>query len=139
MRYKQSEHPIAALVTSRIESEGITLSMLAAELGISQSYLTELLLGDKPFSGLRRESVRALAAWLELPAVRLFRLSGLLVPEDYFVEGREQDGDVEQALRRVAASSYAMDAGVDDTMLIGLPAQVRQLLVLVFNDVENRP
>ena len=43
MRYKQSEHPIAALVTSRIESEGITLSMLAAELGISQSYLTELL------------------------------------------------------------------------------------------------
>ena len=137
MRYKESEHPIAALVIRRIKSEKISLSRLASEIGISQAYVSELLLGDKPFSGLRRESLRALAAWLQLPPVRLFMLSGLLLPEDYFAKGSAQDASVEQALQRIALSSYAMEAGVNDTMLMALPDEVKQLLVLAFISIEN--
>ena len=134
MRKKNSGHPIAELVIRRIESEGITLSRLAADVGISQSYLSELLLGDKPFCNLRRDSLRSLAAWLQLPAVRLFLFSGLLRREDFSVLGREQAGDVKQAMLRIAVSSYAVEAGVDASTLVGLPPAVKLLLALVFKD-----
>lgn len=84
MSRKNVGHPLSALLIQGIERQGATISKLAVELGISQSYLSELLAGDKSFSKLDDELVRAMALYINIPAVVAFILSGKLRHQDFF-------------------------------------------------------
>ena len=55
MRRKYLGHPLVALLARSLTQEGQSVSKLSAELGISQSYLSELLVGDKKFNKLDDE------------------------------------------------------------------------------------
>lgn len=134
MRSKNVGHPLAALLTQCLGNEGLTVSKLAVELGVSQSYLSELLAGDKAFSKLDDEFVRSISAYLQIPAVVGLLLAGKLKHQDFVDRPLELNEQLKEAMVKVARSSYALESAVSPLMLMQLPAEVQLLLILVFQD-----
>lgn len=134
MSRKNVGHPLSALLIQGIERQGATISKLAVELGISQSYLSELLAGDKSFSKLDDELVRAMALYINIPAVVAFILSGKLRHQDFFDGLLGLEDRLQGAMYRVGESSYALEAAVTIPTLMKLPTEVKLLLVLVFQE-----
>lgn len=134
MGRKNVGHPLSALLVQAIERQGATISKLAVELGISQSYLSELLGGDKSFSKLDDELVRAMALYINIPAVVAFILSGKLCHRDFIDGAIGLEDRLQGAMYKVGESSYALEAAVTIPTLMKLPTEVKLLLVLVFQE-----
>ena len=132
MRRKYLGHPLVALLARSLTQEGQSVTRLAAEVGISQSYLSELLVGDKQFSKLDDEIVRAIAAHLKIPAVVALLMAGKLRHQDFVDRPMELDEMLEEAVQRIGISSYALESAVTPPMLTQLPSDVKLLLVLIF-------
>ena len=134
MRRKYLGHPLVALLARSLTQQGQSVTKLSAELGISQRYLSELLVGDKQFSKLDDEIVRAIAAHLKIPAVVALLMAGKLRHQDFVDMPLELDEMLQEAIQRIGNSTYAMESAVTAPMLKQLPAEVKLLLVLVFQD-----
>lgn len=134
MRRKYCAHPLVALLAQSLCLQGQSVSKLAVEVGISQSYMSELLVGDKQFSKLDDEIVRAIAAHLKIPAVVALLMAGKLRHGDFVDRPLELDEMLHEAVLRIGNSSYALESAVTASMLTQLPAEVKLLLVLVFQD-----
>lgn len=134
MGRKNVGHPLSALLVQAIERQGATISKLAAELGISQSYLSELLGGDKSFSKLDDELVRAMAQCINIPPIVAFILSGKLCHQDFIDGAIRLEDRLQGAMYKVGESSYALEAAVTIPTLMKLPTEVKLLLVLVFQE-----
>lgn len=132
MRRKYLGHPLVALLARSLTQEGQSVTKLAAEVGISQSYLSELLVGDKQFSKLDDEIVRAIAAHLNIPAVVALLMAGKLRHQDFVDRPLELDEMLDEAVQRIGVSSYALESAVTAPMLTQLPSDVKLLLVLIF-------
>lgn len=134
MRRKYIAHPLVALLAQRLNHQGQGISKLAAEIGISQSYLSELLAGDKHFSKLDDGVVRSIAAYLKVPAVVALLMAGKLKHQDFVDRPLELDEMLQEAVLRIGMSSYAKESTVTTSMLSQLPAEVKLLLTLVYQD-----
>lgn len=64
----------------RVES----ISRVAQQVGISPSYLSQLLSGDKGMESVSDQLLRAFAAYLSMPPVAGFVLAGRLDVADFF-------------------------------------------------------
>lgn len=134
MRRKYLGHPLVALLSRSLTQQGQSVSKLSAELGISQSYLSELLVGDKLFSKLDDEIVRAIAAHLKIPAVVALLMAGKMKHQDFVDSPLEFDEMLQESVLRIGKSSYAMESAVTVPMLSQLPTEVKLLLMLIFQD-----
>lgn len=139
MRNKNVGHPLAALVNQRIEIQGMTVSGLAIQIGFSQSYLSELLSGDKPFNKVDEDRLRSIAVFLELPAVKVFLLAGRLLHDDFFERPHAIRGQLREVMMQIAKSSFGLEASVSESMLENLPEEVKMLLALIFQDAIGLP
>lgn len=130
--------PLATQLLRRMNLNGVTVTAMAKQLGISQSYLSELLVGDKEFSTVRDDLVRAIAAYLGVPVVVCMVLAGRLQHRDFVAPAVDVDARRRAALAEVATSAMAMETAVDIQLLSDIPVPVQYLVVLLFERATGR-
>lgn len=135
---KINRDALATMLAVRRDVEGVAVSTLAGMLGISTSYMSQLLAGDKRFSAASDEVVRAAAKVLELPAVICFLLTGKLRHEDFVEPTVSIEEELEVAMRDLANSPEALELAVDRDDLLELPVPVQHLVAVLFGEVSGR-
>jgi transcriptional regulator with XRE-family HTH domain len=129
---KNELNPLVSLLAMRMRLKGMSEKSLAKHLGISQSYLSQLVTGKKDAAGASETLLRKCAGFVELPAVICFLLSGRLLSQDFFDGEDSFSARVEKALRVVAASRYAQETAVAIEDFGALPGRVQLLIVLLY-------
>ena len=85
MKHKQNNNPEQELINcihSALKTKRITLTDVAANLGISYIHMASMSSGARKISGLRIEKQRALSKFLGLSMIEFFQMCGVLRPED---------------------------------------------------------
>lgn len=124
--------PLAALLYQRMKSEDVSVSNLAEQVGVAQSYLSELLRGDKLFLRLDEERLRAIASYLRVPTVIAYLLAGKLRYADFVEPSIDVDAQLTLAMASIARSPFGLETAVSHQMLAGLPLEVKLLLTLMY-------
>nr|MBL8412054.1 helix-turn-helix transcriptional regulator [Dechloromonas sp.] len=124
--------PLAALLQQRMEYENVSVTNLARRLGVAQSYLSELLRGDKSFQRLDEERLRAVANYLHVPAVIALLLVGRLRHTDFVEPAIDVDTQLSLAMAAIAQSPVGLETAVSQQMLDLLPREVKLLLALIY-------
>lgn len=135
---KRNRDALATMLAVRRDVEGVAVSTLAGMLGISTSYMSQLLAGDKRFSAASDEVVRAAAKVLELPAVICFLLTGKLRHEDFVEPAVSFQEELAMAMRDLAYSPEALELAVDRDDLFAMPVSVQHLVAVLFGQVSGR-
>lgn len=129
---KNELNPFVSLLAAKMRLSGMSEQSLANYLGISQSYLSQLLNGKKNASVVSETLLRRSAGFLEMPAVICFLLAGRLRSEDFFDSSDNLPSRLAKALKAVAASRYAQETSVTSEQLGELPERVQLLIVLLY-------
>lgn len=137
MKQPVKGQPLLDLLQAKLHSDSITLAQLGELLGLSQSYISQLLSGDKPVSALQRDVIRRIAGFLDMPTVLCELLGGRLEASDFFSVRDKYAHALEYALQTVAASNSAMESAVRLDDLLALPDSVKLLLVLLYELAEH--
>jgi transcriptional regulator with XRE-family HTH domain len=85
MKHEQNSNPEQQLINcihSALKANRLTLSDVAAYLGISYIHMASMSNGARKISGLKIEKQRKLAKFLGITMVQFFVLCGLLREED---------------------------------------------------------
>src|SRR5690606_15837202 len=105
---KKGDHlrrALRAAMQQRLHS----LSYVADQVGISQSYLSELMRGDKPIEQVSDKHLRAFAAYLGVPPIAGFVLAGRLDASDFLEVMPSLEERLEKTLKLVCASPSAAE------------------------------
>jgi len=137
MEKMETGRALAARLKERMALNGDSVSKLARGLGVSQGYLSQLLNGDRLFAAVGDDFIRRVAAYLGLPAMICFLLSGKFSIDDFVVASVEQERAFERVLKFVADSTYALEAGVDSVSLRSAPRPIQVLVVLLYQSATN--
>lgn len=113
MKRTPRAHTLAVLLTQKMLGDNCKATDFAKTLGVSQSYFSELLSGDKEFSKLRIGVLRNIAGHLEIPAVVCFMLAGTVHPSD-FINNPEK---VEKALSDAIREQLKLPEGIEVSQL----------------------
>lgn len=139
MKYGNSNREaLATMLAVRREAEGVAVSTMAGMLGISTSYMSQLLAGDKRFSVASDEVIRAAAKVLELPAVICFLLTGKLRHEDFVEPMVSFQAELALAMRDLANSPDALELAVGQDDLLAMPLPVQHLVAVLFGEISGR-
>lgn len=128
---RKIRNPLIAILAARMGCEGLSVSSMAARLGISQGYMSQLLREDKLVTATNDEFIRRCAQYLQLPAVTCFLLAGRLVGSDFYELTMPFERQLEEALSSVARSREARECAVSHEQLLELPTTSQHLLVLL--------
>tara|TARA_R110001583_G_scaffold195553_2_gene376056 strand:+ start:848 stop:1351 length:504 start_codon:yes stop_codon:yes gene_type:complete len=123
---------LAARLRERMLVNGEGVTALSKRLGISQSYMSELLSGDRPLHSLSDNVIREIGAYLGLPPVVCFLLTGKLKHADFMAPPTSYATALNEAMDAVATSKEAIEAAVIAKDLKALPEPIKLLLVLLF-------
>lgn len=132
MTSQHDGRPLAIQLARHIEIKKERVSSVAKQLGVSQSYLSELLSGGRAFAAAGDELLRGVADYLGLPAVACMLLAGKLRPDDFIDPGADAESQLRAALEHVAASTFGMQVAVDAELLQRAPVPVQHLVVRLF-------
>jgi len=108
-----------------------TVSQMAAHVGVSQSYLSQLLNGDKAMDAVSDQHLRRFAAYLGMPPIGAFVLAGRLELADFIEDIPTFEEGISRGLASISSSPSAAEAGVDLTDLERLPVPMKVLIVLL--------
>lgn len=133
---KKGHHLRLALRAAMYERSHGT-SYVAKQVGISQSYLSELMRGDKPMEQVSDKHLRAFAAYLGVPSVAGFILAGRLDASDFLEEIPPLEERLAKALSAVCASPSAAEAQIQESDLAMLPVPVKMLIVLLYQQAQQ--
>lgn len=128
---RKCENPLIALLTVRMATDGLSVTVLGERLGVSQGYMSQLLREDRPVAAASEVFIRECAKYLGMPAVTCFLLAGKLIGADFYKPLIPFEQLLNLALMSVADSHLAKDAAVSYEQLLELPGPVRHLLVLL--------
>lgn len=108
-----------------------TVSQLAVHVGVSQSYLSQLLNDDKAMDALSDQHLRRFAAYLGMPPIGAFVLAGRLELADFIEDIPTFEPGLSRGLASISSSPSAAEAGVDITDLERLPIPMKEIFVLL--------
>lgn len=131
-RGKNKGRVLASMLAAQLRIDGNSITALATTLGISQSYFSQLLSGEKPMTGVSDDVLRKCALYLRVPAVTVFLLAGRLCGADFFDEPEDLNQKLANALKIVAESQHAMDVVVSYDDLLAVTPAVQHLLVQLY-------
>lgn len=92
-------YKLVLMLYERAKDRSISISELAEQTGISQSTLSHLRTGRRHATELERESIEALASWMELPVLAILILAEQVSITDFYVHGTEGEA-MEKNIRR---------------------------------------
>lgn len=114
----------------RMAIEGASVSDLAVRLGVSQSYLSQLLSGDKALASVSDALIRRISRYVYLPPVVCFVLSGKLEVDDFAdCKYDEELRKLERRAALIADSTFALEAGVTREALLEADPRVLSMLI----------
>lgn len=138
MKYeKKCANALVALLLSRMGADGLSVSALAARLGISQGYMSQLLKEDKLIAAASDNLVRECASFLRIAPITAFLLAGRLKSEDFYEPRWSVYEQLEKALNVVATAQQAQEVAVTAEQLGSLPVSVRLLIVLLYESAHG--
>lgn len=117
------------LLESQRRRESLTRKALAARLGLSPAYLSQLLSHDRSLETLSMAAIRRCAEFLGVPVVICLILAGRLTAADFLRQSDALDAALAKALATVASSPRGLEAAVTPAQLQALPREVQLLLV----------
>ena len=126
---------LARLLATKMSIDGQRTGALASDFGISASYMSQLLSGDKSFASVDIVVLRRVARYLGLPGVVCFVLSGKIQHVDFLEPDIDVVVELQNALSVVSQSTYGIEAAVDVDTLWAVPESVRLLVVLMYEAV----
>lgn len=129
---KQKGKRLRAELKKALRNKNDSISGLAAKLGTSQGYLSQLLSGDKPISGVGDSLLRQIADYLGIPVIAVFMLAERLTAADFLAPLSALPDRLNLAITAISQSTAAMESGVETEVLVALPEQVKLLLVLLY-------
>ncbi|NMF86936.1 helix-turn-helix domain-containing protein [Aromatoleum petrolei] len=130
---------LAARLREKMHASREGVTSLAQRLHVSQSYLSELLRGDRPMQGLRDEVIREIAAYLEVPPVVCFLMAEKLRHADFVAPPTSWTVELNKAMEVLAASPQGLEAVVTAEDLKGLPEPAKRLLVALYEYATGSP
>ena len=139
MIYESGKNLLAGMLVAHMSTRQVGVSKLAGMLGISSSYLSQLLSGDKLFASARDDVLRSAAAVLELPPVVAFLLAGRLRHSDFVEPDVSLERELAVAMLELARSPRALEVAVSQDELRQLPRNIQHLLALLHGDATGRP
>lgn len=137
-QYDIKGKPLASALTAHMNKDGASITAVARHLGISQSYLSQLLAGDKSFSAVDDSLLRSVASYLSIPPVIGFLLAERLQHSDFIEPNVEFETKLNAALQIIATSPYALEAAVNAEELMSLSQPTKLLMVLLFQATTGR-
>lgn len=137
-RNKDKRDELAKLLVIHMKTQGIEVGSMARTLGISASYMSQLLAGDKTFKSANFDLLRSVASVLGLPGVIAFILVGQLKHEDFVEPYINIQTELEHAMRELSTSPYALELGEGIDELSRLPVRAQHLLATLYGVVTNR-
>lgn len=126
-------NPLLVTLYQQMTEDRLSAAALAKRLHVSPAYLSQLLTGGRAIKNAGDTFLRAAAAYLELPVLTVFLLSGRLQVTDWYAEPGALESAVDAAIRQIAASKQAMDFGVVASDLLQLPISHKLLIVELFS------
>lgn len=123
--------PLALAVRERATERGITLKAAAAEMALTYSHLMALCSGQRRFSGVRRDKMARIAAFLGVPVVHCYLLAGTFTPGD-FVVARKLPHRLRLTLGKLRADPDWAAFAPSDTAWDGWPEAARVLICLLY-------
>lgn len=123
---------LVARLRERIVADGQSVSQCAEALGISQSYLSQLLRGDKSIAGASTALLRRIAGYLHLPPVVGLLLAGVVKREDFFSDLQDELRARDRALAIIAESTFGLEACVTREMLRDAAPGLQDLVVSLY-------
>lgn len=131
-------HTLAILLEQKMSGAHCKATELAKKLGISQSYFSELLSGDKEFSRLNTNALRNIAAHLEIPCVVCFLLAGKLVSSDFITNLEGLDRVLSEALHEQIISINLPGLLTESCPVSKLSLEVKLLLAVAVSSRVKR-
>lgn len=119
-------------LTDKLHRDGDTVKAVAEHLGISQSYLTQLLQGGRDFATADIEVLRKIAGYLNLPPIFCLLLADKICDADFYESPMELNVQIDSVLSMVAESPSGLEAAVDVSELRTLPTKTKLLLALMY-------
>lgn len=126
---RRPESPLLRLLESQRRRASLTRKALAARLGLSPAYLSQLLSHDRPLESLSMAAIRRCAGFLGIPVVICLVLAGRLTPADFLSPSDVFATALATALATVAGSRWGLEAAVTPAQLQALPLEVQLLMV----------
>jgi len=125
-------NPLVALLAAKMGADGLSTSALAAKLGISQGYMSQLLKEDKPIVAANDGLIRKCSIYLGISSITCFLLAGRLRSEDFYEPQLTFEERLNEALKLVSNSAIAQETAVSFAQLGCLPTSVQYLIVLLY-------
>lgn len=129
---------LARLLSVKMYQDELTAKVLAGKLGISPSYLSQLLSGEKSLENARDKLVRKCAEYLGIPGALAFLWAGKLTSSDFYHKPTLLKERLQAGMRIISESQYAGEAGVSCADLLVLTEQVQLLLARLYEIAEGR-
>ena len=126
---RRPENPLLRLLEAQRRRESLTRKELAARLGLSPAYLSQLLSHDRPMETLNINAIRRCAEFLGLPVISCLVLAGRLTLADFLRQPDGFDAALASALATVANSPWGLEAAVTPAQLQALPREVQWLVI----------
>ncbi|WP_081700197.1 helix-turn-helix domain-containing protein [Azonexus hydrophilus] len=132
MSIENHRSALAMLLAAKIGEASISQSKLSEILGISKSYVSQLLSGEKQTRHINIETLRAIAAYLKLPVIDCLVLAEVLKQKDFMPGQKDETLTIERALNFVAMSTMAQTIGVTKNELYKIPENAKVLIIKLF-------
>ena len=129
---KQKGHRLRVELKHKIFENGDNISNIAIRFGISQSYLSQLINGDKLLAGVDDDLLRKFAAYLDIPCIAAFLMAERLYAADFISSKKTHDDKLKDAMAYIYQSPSGIESGVSESELEALPEKVKLLIVLLF-------
>jgi len=132
MSIENHQTALAMLLAAKMGEASISQSKLSEILGISKSYVSQLLSGEKHTRHISIETLRAIAAYLKLPVIDCLVLAEVLKHADFTPGKNDESLTIERALNFVAESTMAQTIGVTKKELYKIPENTKILIIRLF-------
>lgn len=134
---EQKGHHLRLALRTAMHERSHGTSYVAKQVGISQSYLSELMRGDKPMEQVSDKHLRAFAAYLGVPPIAGFVLAGRLDASDFLEVMPSLEERLEKTLKLVCASPSAAEAQIQESDLVTLSVPVKMLIALLYQQTQK--
>lgn len=128
--YSHQGGPLIGWLFDEARRRGLELQEMAAELGVTYGYVSQLRTGIRRTSQISHDFASACGEFLGVPTVVVLLLAGYLTMSDFAVRAESDEQMVERALRQMMDDSHVRSALPVDAW--SLPTEAKRALVLMY-------
>ena len=130
--YKSPGGPLVAWLFDEAKGRGQNQKAIAAELGITYGYLSQLQNGTRNPADIGQSIVDACAKYLGVPGVVVKLISGNIKISEFVLPYQNEEQVIDRAIRKVQGDPQIRAVLPDD--LLSLPLSAKKAIVLMYSE-----